>query len=379
MRGKVIVLGLPWLVMTASAASGSDYCVRNGIEKFTAAECAALFADAAKPKPKATAVALKPLTTNASTDAPQAPPPATTQDSSASWIANHVFLRRSLKDLGSFQTPSALDKATGAELSWTRDGVELNRSWSTQGFLGVGFSGWGEGGDAIQRYMVGAYVEWNRLSNSKLQKKDIDDVVYGLRSEVGAPFAGATHYFDVSGEIVSNFEGATRNWKLGLEYTPVGLPVPPEWGQNTIFSYLGAPLRLGEWHVLTVSPKLIGEYRGSLDGSKDPLFFHRNEVARAGPAVKVSLVPYLFATNAPSAVTRTSFQLYYGYFYDFLSRAQYRFLDTSATYNLDDAGNFAVTFSYSRGELDTTGQKVDLAKLSLSAKFGGPEKTVPVP
>jgi hypothetical protein len=294
-----------------------------------------------------------------------------------SWFDEHVFLRRNLKDLGSFEKPSSLEKAAGAEFSWSNDGVQKNRAWSTQGLLGIGFSEWGKGGDILQRGTFGAYVEWQRLSNSKvaLKSKNIDDLKYGLSSDVGVgDFLGATHYFTSRGELLSNFDSDLRNWNLALEYQPYGLPLSPQQGENTIFNYMSAPLRAG-WFVVTVSPKLRVEYRGSLDGSKDPIFATDHRVLRAGPAVGLSVVPYIFATDAPVFVKRMSFQFWYGYLHDFISHRDYRLIDTSLTYNFDDAANYATTVSYNRGELETTGQKVDLFKISLSAKFGDPAKS----
>ena len=64
------------------------------------------------------------------------------------------------------------------------------------------------------------------------------------------------------------------------------------------------------------------------------------------------------------------FQVTYSLLQDAVSRATYRLLDTSLTFNLDPKKLLGLTLSYRRGELETTGQQVDLAKISLSAKFG---------
>src|SRR4051812_34940171 len=106
-------------------AVAKDYCSRDGVEKFTAADCAALFADAAP----ATRAKLKRVATVPVVKTNVAPPPGSTATAAVDitpaqqWINDHVFLRRSMKDLGSFSSPSALDKAAGAAFSWSRDGV----------------------------------------------------------------------------------------------------------------------------------------------------------------------------------------------------------------------------------------------------------------
>ena len=281
------------------------------------------------------------------------------------------FLRRNFEDLGSFAEPNALADSAGAELSWLRDGVKSNQTWAAQGLIGVRFlrSEFPNYPYYVSSQTLGLYAQFDRTSNSNplLKSKNTDDLTLGLVHETALDTAQATHYFRAKGEIVSDFEGRTKNWNAALEYQPYGNPsqdVP-----NTIFSYLGTPLPFGNNFFLTISPKLKAEYRGSLDGSEDPIFFKHEQAFRTGPTVTASLDGAKFA-NVPLFFQRMHIAATYGYLYDWVSGRDYRLLDASITENLDAANLFGLTFSYRRGQLETTGANVDIFKISLSGKFG---------
>jgi len=284
----------------------------------------------------------------------------------ASW-----FLRRNFEDLGSFAQPNALSDSAGAELSWLRDGVKSNQTWAAQGLIGVRFlrAEFPTYPSYISSQTVALYAQFDRTSNSNpvLKSKNTDDLTLGLVHETAIGTAQATHYIRAKGEIVSDFEGQTKNWNAALEYQPYGNPsqdVP-----NTVFSYLGTPLPVGQNFFLTISPKLKAEYRGSLDGSGDPIFFRHERAFRTGPTVTAALDGARFK-NVPLFFQRMHIAATYGYLYDWVSGRDYRLFDASITENLDDASLFGLTFSYRRGQLETTGANVDIFKISLSGKFG---------
>jgi hypothetical protein len=374
---------------TTSAKADTDiYCRKDGAEGHTVDECRLLYSTSAE---KNSVTGQKRALVKSAPEIKNPPPSAKANPPEQStWAQDHIFLRQSLKDLGTFSNPSALDKATGAQVSWTDDHVQKNRTWATQGLIGVKSEDWGQGPANIQHQLVGTYFGWNSLENSgvKLKSKNIDDATFGFIHEVAfgkleGQLSGADHYFRTMGELITNFDGQTKSWKAALQYQPignggcppVGFSCPPE----TVFTHLGSVEPVGPY-VLVVSPTIDVEYRGSLDGSKDPLFAFHRTVLRGGPSISIDLVPYTISdvpSNGLDFWGRTKFGFSYGYLHDLQRGRDYKILGASASYALDKDKNYALTLTYDRGELETTGQKEDVIKLALSAKFGGPAKSNP--
>jgi hypothetical protein len=371
------------VIFSGQNVFADTYCRKDGVERFTEAGCRALYATS---KPAPTASDIKLINPHSTSPAPTktdpivraviTKPPAPTSCDDLSWLESHMFLRQSLKDLGnSFDcnNVSALDKSAGANLSWASDGVQHNRTFSTQGLIGISTGHWGEAG-MIQDQLAAAYFGWNRSTNSlpTQKKKNVDDLTYGLMHEIGfGPIFEATHYFRSRFEADTDSDGSGKNWTVGIQWQPAGALQPrPE--NNTIFSYMGTPLPAG-WYILTVSPSYQVEYSGSLNGSTDPLFATHKDALRTGPGIAISLVPNgdAILPDAFKLLRYISFNFSYDYLYDTLAARNYKLLTTSAIYNFDDTKRYALTLSYNRGELETTGQAVNLIKLALSAKFGG--------
>ncbi|MGY4155467.1 hypothetical protein ACVINW_001309 [Bradyrhizobium sp. USDA 4461] len=289
-----------------------------------------------------------------------------------SWqTSNTILVRNSLDDLGSFGSPTPLKKATGAEFSWARDAIAHNDTWTARGLVADRFSL--VEAPSLSPYLVHAliapYVSFDRVSNTTKKSSDVDDLVGGLSTEFAVGnLLNATHYFRFMAEEDTSFAGTTKNWNVAFEYQPFGNPQ----GENdTIFSYLGTPLNLGPYWFLTISPKFRAEYRSSQDGSTDPLFFSHSSIMRVGPSVTVAINGNdVGFSDVPWYIQRTHFRLTYGTLYDTLSSRNYDLLDTALSYDLDPYGYLALTLSYRKGQLETTGANVDIVKLSLSAKYG---------
>lgn len=288
-------------------------------------------------------------------------------------IEAQVFLRKSMDDLGTWLNPGKLEKAAGAQFSFSQDNVTNNRNWSAQGLLGVRLLRWGapETIPYISESMFALYTQFDREFNSKLTKNDVNDLTMGFSSEVAVPnIGGATWYMRANGEILTDFDGNVRSWDVRGELQPFGNLDRD--GPNTIFSYMGTPLPLGPYFYLTVTPKLRAEYRGRLEGSDDPLFALHDRVLRAGPLLTVNIDgDTVFPEHTPWWAQRLHYQLVYGYLYDTLSSLSYNYLDTSLTFNLDKQGYLGLSFSYRKGKVEASGKDIDLAKVSLSAKYGG--------
>lgn len=288
--------------------------------------------------------------------------------------ANESFfiVRRSRAAIGSFADPKPFGKAAGAEFAWADDRIAENEVWSARGIVAASFVHYGEvlrDRPYIDTLTLAPYVNFDRVSNSTNLTNDVDNLIYGGVFEAGfANVLGATQYLDIGGEYVSSFAGDAKNWSVELQWQPVG-GVNPE-GGNTIFSYLGTPLPLGRYFVFAVSPTVQGQYVGELgEVASQPIFTDHNEAFRAGPSVTLAVDGVKEFAYVPWWIQRLHYEITYGYLYDWLSGRDYELLDTSLTFALDPKGHLGLTFSYRKGELEATGQDVDLANIALSVSY----------
>lgn len=284
-----------------------------------------------------------------------------------------VFLRKSMADLKSLSKPSDVSDATGAVFSWSDDRVERNRNWTAQALVGAGFNSFflPQGGPYISQRFTGLYYAIDRQLNSKDIKKNVDDMTFGGRHElVLANLASTSHAVGIAGEAVTDSNGATKNWNLSADYQPFG--TAPATGDRPLISYANWPFDQVPHVWITFSPKLRAEYRGSLNGSTDPIFRDHTSVLRLGASIGMTVSKNLaedLLGQVPFLIARSVINVSYGWWYDTLSQRQFSYLDAAYTFNLDEAGNIGITFNYRHGELDTTAQRVDLYKVALSAKF----------
>jgi len=270
-----------------------------------------------------------------------------------------LIVRRSRDAIGSFADPKPFADAAGAEFAWADDRIADNEVWSAHGIVAASFVHYGEvrrDDPYIDTLSVAPYVNFDRVSNSKTTANDVDNLTYGGVFEAGvANVFAATQYVDISGELVSSFDGDSKNWSIDVEWQPIG-GVNPE-GGNTIFSYMGKPLPLGRYFVVAVSPKVQTEYASDLsDASDQPIFAEHDEAFRTGPTVTLTIDGIKEFGFVPWWIQRMHYEITYGWLYDWLSGRDYELLDTSLTFALDEAGHLGLTFSYRNGELEETGQ-----------------------
>ena len=283
-----------------------------------------------------------------------------------------LLIRRSTNDIGSFADPTPFADASGAEFAWASDRIADNDVWSAHGIVAVPFVHHGEvqrDEPYIDTLTLAPYVNFDRVSNSKKTDEDVDNLTYGGVLELGyANVWAATQYLRASGDVVSSFDGDSKNWSAAFTWQPIG-GVNPE-GGNTIFSYMGTPLRFGRNFVLTVSPKVDLDYANDLsNASQQPIFADHDEALRTGPTVTLALDGKKGFDYVPWWIQRIHYEISYGWLYDLLSSRQYELLDTALSFSLDEAGHLGLTLSYRNGDLIETGQKVDLANIALSVSY----------
>jgi hypothetical protein len=283
-----------------------------------------------------------------------------------------LIVRRSRDAIGSFADPKPFADAAGAEFAWADDRIADNKVWSARGIVAASLVHYGEvlrDNPYIDTLTLAPYVNFDRVSNSKMITDDVDNLTYGGVFEAGfANVFAATQYIDISGELVSSFAGDSKNWSIDLQWQPIG-GVNPE-GGNTIFSYMGTPLPLGRYFVITASPKIQAEYVSDLsEASAQPIFAEHNEAFRTGPTMTLAIDGIKEFGYVPWWIQRMHYEITHGWLYDLLSGRDYELLDTSLTFALDEAGHLGLTFSYRNGQLVETGQDVDLANIALSVSY----------
>lgn len=286
------------------------------------------------------------------------------------------FLRRSLDDIGSFAKPNPLADAAGAEFGWARNGAADNHIWNAQGVLAVSYVrevGTYQGKNVPYLYALSItpYVVFDRVTNKNIAVVDnVDVLTLGGAGETSiANWGNAMHFFTVKGDVVSSFVGGkTKNWAVIGEYHAVGNP--SDEGGNTLFSYFGTPLKTGfQSAYWTFTPKLRTEYRGSLNGSEDPIFGERTSAFRSGALLNFGLTVDNIFGLLPADFGGVNYQASWGWMWDWAAQRDYQLFDTVLTINLNKAKNIATTLSYTRGEKMETGRKVDVTKAGLSLKF----------
>jgi hypothetical protein len=194
--------------------------------------------------------------------------------------------------------------------------------WSAHGIVAAPFVHRGQvlrDDPYIATLTLAPYVNFDRVSNSKKTDEDVDNLTYGGVFEAGfANVFAATQYLDISGEVVSSFAGEAKNWSIDLAWQPVGDKNPE--GGNTIFSYMGTPLPLGRYFVVTASPKVQAEYASDLsDASDQPIFAEHNEAFRIGPTMSLALDGLKEFGFVPWWIQRMHYEITYGWLYDLLS------------------------------------------------------------
>jgi hypothetical protein len=293
-------------------------------------------------------------------------------NSQSSWMA---YIRQSMDDLKSFEQPSTVSSAKGALFSWTDDRVQNNETWVAQGLAAVRYDAQFapvKGQPYWSDALVGGYVAIDHQVNSNPAnaKNNIDNLTFDGRAEfVMSNLWDASHSVGMDAQVVTDSEGVAKNWAVTADYTPHGFF--PVVGQGTFLSWLDDPIDLG-YSVLTFTPQLNGEYRGSINNNTDPLFIDHAEILRFGSTLLLTVGPNVLRKDDPTVPVffqRSSLNLSYEYLYDTLSQRQFNYFTGAYTFNIDPNGNLGVTLSYRHGDIPATAQTVDQYLISLSAKL----------
>lgn len=274
------------------------------------------------------------------------------------------LLRQDWKDMGYGNCPDTIDKATGAQVSYTDDRVAANRIWAVHGTTAIVYNANIPNKPdtySFSRIGFGGYATVNRLTNSATSqaKSNIDTAAYGgfaILALATPVDVGWTHWFRIRGGGVENHLKDITNVNVTGEW----LPVNPNWYFHRPFQPLGLPT------IIRFDPELIVQY-DSVQGKNQILTFNnRPDSLRVGPQLAVKILP---PPGASDFLARFNGNVSYHWMYETYSGKKLNWFDSSLTYNLDQAGNFGLTGSYSRGQDENTGADTNLYKLSLSGKI----------
>jgi hypothetical protein len=301
-------------------------------------------------------------------------PPPTRQvdkepvDRDAQKISSYFLVRRSLEDISTLTLPRKVEDVAGAIFSYSRDNVISNAAWSARGVVAVPF--YIEAANAPldplaigHRYVVAPFVAFDKLTNSSAGsvKSNLNNLTLGVISETAITNVGkhypVSHYVRLNSGANTDFDGNLKSWYLRGEWEPFSTAL----GLNAPIDFLAAT-------GFAVSPliKLRAEYVGKVGSIDQPIFVSRDDAFRAGSRLGLEIQP---VTLWPNWFKKFTLVAAYGYLYDTFSSRSYSLFDSSLNYNIDEAGNYAVSANYRRGRLEETGDKVDQYMVGLAVKL----------
>ena len=260
--------------------------------------------------------------------------------------------------------PDTIDKATGAQISYSNDRVANNQIWAMHGTAAVLYNSIvANSPDEFDLYRTsfGLYTTINRSLNSSVtkSKSNVDTVAYGgvaIFAFSTPPDVGWTHYFRVRGGGVEDHLKDTTAGHVTAEW----LPVNPFLYIHYPFQPFGAPV------IVRLDPELVLQY-DSITGKNQLLGFNnRHEAMRVGPQLTVKILPM---PGAPDFVSRFNGSITYHWAYETYSKTNLSWFQTALTYNLDQTGYIGLTASYQRGRDEDTGANTNVYKVSLTGKI----------
>lgn len=281
----------------------------------------------------------------------------------------YPLLRRDFNDVWLFDKKknlSDIEDAEGALFSMSSDRISQNRMWNVNAMGAVVFQ------VLHDRYPKGnelhfigislaPFVQVDRISNSNpnAQKNNVDEVKFGGSAEIGFDLLGAAHYFRFRGSAVDDRISNSSSGSAVLEWIPIF-----DGYLNSPFEVAGLPVSFmfgPEWKVR--NDKIVVDYA---TGNKGYL-------VRTGPQV---IFKYrIIGESLPESLANLAFlkslhgQTTYSWLTASEGNGDFYYFNSSLTYNLDPAGHFGLTGSYTKGRLEDTGRLVDLWKAGLTAKW----------
>ncbi len=275
------------------------------------------------------------------------------------------LLRDSFEDISIFSRPKSFQKASGATFSWSRDGTIDNSVWSAKGVMSYAFTHFNDPPDPGIPYAIGyalaPSISFNRTANSSpaRKSKDVDFLGFSATGEIGyADGNGSANYFRLRPNYITDFDGNGKSWSIVGEWQPY-LDTPP--------------FRLSDSNDLgpiiwQLDPILRVQYAHELNNSGDPIFDNNDAPFRLGPVLSLTIQPTGFY-DLPEKLQNAALYATYQWLDDVETGDSSYLFTAGLNVNLDDDGHTALKFSYSKGQLEETGDDVDLIQVGLAAKW----------
>ena len=269
------------------------------------------------------------------------------------------LLRQDWTDIGFATCPQAIDKATGAQVSFSDDPVKKNAIWTIDGTAALlyNFSA------GNMEMSTGGYVTVDRTTNSAASaaSSNVDKLAYGGIFEFGTSTSNnpySANYFRIRGGGVEDHLMQTTSSNVTFEWLPVYEDHSFLHIHSPFVPIPGVPL------ILRFDPVLLVQYANIAGGSKPLPFNSQDQALRVGPQLTLTLYSGTddFWSHFTGHVT-------YHDAYETYSGRELSWFQTSLTYNLDKAGHLGLTGSYQRGPDEDTGVFSKLYKISLTGKI----------
>lgn len=285
--------------------------------------------------------------------------------------SGQIYLRRDFQDLFLFSDPKPT--GSGAEFAVTSDLLAENRSISAKGvaFWPLVFDRTWEEKQRDRPYLARVSLtpslRFEYLSNSdkKLKKRNIEIVTPGLtaEAEVGN-LLGFSHYARARASLVTS-TGHSESWQLRGEWQPiepsgrfcVGSPCP----------LFGSPL------LFRFDPKVVAEHAvaiGRVDPISEPLFSKKDYASRVGVSLPLKVYPnLLLRKELPIYLQYVDLSISYTAYQDLAIKSKYSLFDAVLTLKNSPDDRIGISLSYTRGNVEDTGQPINAAKIGVAAKF----------
>lgn len=266
----------------------------------------------------------------------------------------NVLLRQNWTDIDLLSCPQSVEKASGAQASYSGDNIKNNYNLTLQGTGAVVYSI----SSGPYSFSFGGYDTANEVANSAKSQASTNAKTnaaggfaqFGVISSSYGPYLA--NYFRVRGAEVEDDIKHTSSSMVTAEWLPV---YDDQW------LHISAPFVLiPNVVIVRFDPELLAQYN-ELSATKKVLDFNqRTDAFRVGPQLTLRIYPAW--TSLHGYVT-------YHWGYETYSGRSLELWSSNVTYNLDKAGHLGLTGTYQRGHVEETGTYSSTYKVGLSGKL----------
>jgi hypothetical protein len=267
------------------------------------------------------------------------------------------FVRKDFADVDLFGRPQPNEKATGAEVSWSRNNTASDTIWQVNGLVGLAYSYLNEEYSPFIGLSLASYVKIDKEAHSAAASDDIRNAVtVGGSGEIGFinPFGGADYvrgtWLETHDDILNRVTGQAK-----FEWMPIYLRVNRQ-----------IP---GTFITTNFRPDLKVQYDERQSGLLPIGFSGLGRSLRIGPEATVLFRLTDFGASLPAwaePLAGLSGAVTYHWWREVYSGQSGSWLDSTIKYDINP--NVALAFSYQKGRDEETAKRTDLYKLSLNFK-----------